>query len=667
MIRSRHFIGVGGVGLLLLVVVFVTMFGSTTIVSRLAALDAEHLARGWLTSLQSEFDLPGDPVPEKHTGFDRLVGFLLDEDQEDARTINVFNPADFGAQQHFGSISGYAIFTRFGQLTIAGGKPFVRALEHGAMSKAIDAVLESRMTRVVPLDFVETDGKAIVSVIVPLVRNNTVRGVVSVEIERHSFEIVMQKGVQAVASITALAMGVVGFFGIIVLYDWGRVARQAQREASFLAYTDPVTLLPNRRKFEEVLSEEVAKSIASGVEIAVAFSDVDNFKTVNDTYGHTAGDRMLVEIGNRLQAILRPGDYLFRVSGDHFAMILQTPEGAPVIAALCEQIQEMMTAPILPDEFGVKLSFSTGVARCLVDGNDAEQLMKAADLALYRAKSDGRRTFRFFKPEMNTEIADKVRLQHAFEEALAHDQLHLAYQPQVEAGTGKLLGFEALARWTHPTEGPISPTRFIAVAEQTGLIMQLGEWALQQACAEASLWPDDLSIAVNLSPAQLRDPRLLNLLKTTLQQTGLAPERLELEITESVMLQDTDLTQRTFKAIRALGVGLAMDDFGTGYSSLSYLTRIPLTKLKIDKSFISRYGCNKKDDAIVNTVIQLSLNLGLGVTAEGVETVEQAQWLTDAGCTSLQGYLYGKPTDDPQKTIAAGPLFLKNGSVRLTG
>lgn len=666
MIRTRHFAAVGSIGLLLLAIVFITMFGSTAIVSRLAALDAERLARGGLASLQSEFDFPGDPVPHRGEYIDGVISHLLADEDERTGKFDVFDPAAFESNQHFGSITGYAVFTKFGQLTIAGGTPIVRKLAYPAMNRAFDAALASSETLVVPLDFMQESGRSIVSVIIPLVRNGTVRGAVSIEIKRHKFEIVMQRGVQLVATVSALITGAAGVFGALALYLWGRAARQAQREAIFLAGTDPVTLLPNRRKFKEILPEEVTKSIASGAEIAVMFSDVDNFKAANDIYGHGAGDRMLVEVGARLKQLLRNGDHLFRVSGDQFAMIIRSPGGVPEISAFCEQMQAAMSAPLLSDDLGVKLSISTGVSRCLIDGFDTEQLMKTADMALSQAKTDGRRTYRLFHPDMNIPVSDFVRLQGALEEALNTDQFHLVYQPQVEVSSGKLVGFEALARWTHPVEGPISPARFIPVAEQSGLIKQLGEWALKQACKDAVMWPDDLSIAVNLSPAQLCDSQLTDLLESVLKQTGLAPKRLELEVTEGVMMQDTELALEAFRAVRALGVGLALDDFGTGYSSLSYLTRIPLTKLKIDKSFIERYGFKKSDDAVVNAVIQLARNLGLKIIAEGVETEAQAMLLAKAGCTIMQGYLYGKPTRKPGAVILAAPLILENGAIRAT-
>jgi len=665
--RSRYFIAASCAGLSLLAIVLITMLGSASIVGRLTAADAEQLARNWLTALQTSVTLPGDPVPESSDGLDGLFRFMLDEPDAMPEIIMASEPEDFEAEDHFGTIHGYAIFTRIGQITLSGGTPFLRTLEQPNARRFIDATLVSHAASVLPLDFIDTAGTPITVVFVPLMRGDRVMGVASVEVERHRSGVIMQKGVQLIVALTALAMAAIGLIGVILLYIWGRAAQRAEAEASFLAFTDPVTVLPNRRKFEDVLPREIALAEARGGELAVAFSDVDNFKAVNDTYGHAAGDLMLIDVGQRLKKLLKPGDQLFRVSGDNFATIARIEGGVSAVEAFCDQIQQAMAAPLLPEEFGVKLGISTGVAIYARDGKDAEALMKAADLALYRAKADGRRTYRLFSPRMTTDISDVVRLQQALEEALANDQLHLVYQPQVEAGTGRLVGFEALARWTHPTEGPISPARFIPVAEQSGLIVKLGEWALQRACIDASTWPAHLSIAVNLSPLQLRDTRLVRLVQRLLAKTGLAPDRLELEVTEGVMMQDADLSLQALNDIRALGVGLAMDDFGTGYSSLSYLTRIPLTKLKIDKSFLDRYGFDKRDDAIVNAVIRLARELGLQITAEGVETSAQARRLTKAGCTSLQGFLYGRPTDDPEAVIAASPLVMEREDESATG
>ncbi len=665
--RSRYMAVAICAGISLFVIIVLTMLGSASIVGRLIATDAEQLARNWLATLEAGVYLPGDPVPATNDAFDGVFHFMLDVPAEPIKGVAVFDPEEFEAERHFGTIHGYAIFTRIGGVTLTGGEPFLRTMDVAGARRIIDLALVAGEASVVPMDFIDTAGKPITAVFVPLIRDNRVQGLASIEIERHRSGLVMQKGLQLIVTLTALAMAAIGIVGAVLLYIWGRAARRAEAEASFLAFTDPVTMLPNRRKFEDVLPQAIASAMAEGTDLAVAFSDVDNFKAVNDTYGHATGDRILVEIGKRLKRVLGPGDQLFRVSGDHFAMIMRTRHGVPEVEALCEQIQLVMNAPLLPQEYGIKLGISSGVAMAPRDGKSAEQLMKAADLALYRAKMDGRRTYRLFDKRMTTDVSEVVRLQQALEEALAADQLHLVYQAQVEASTGKLLGFEALARWTHPTEGPISPARFIPVAEQSGLIVKLGEWALRRACADAATWPEHLTIAVNLSPLQLRDTRLIRLIECLLSENGLNPARLELEVTEGVMMQDTDLTMQALNDIRALGVGLAMDDFGTGFSSLSYLTRIPLTKLKIDRSFIERYGLDKRDDAIVDAVIRLARKLGLQITAEGVETAAQARRLTRAGCTSLQGFLYGMPADDPETVIAASPLVVEHEDASAIG
>lgn len=651
MMKKTQFVALASIGLALLVIVFISLFGGAAIVRYLANVDTKHLAYEWVQSLGDEFDLPGDPVGEHRNPLDYGVDQLLQSMGHQDGVVSVANPSLFEPEQHFGQITGYAIYNRFRMRFVAGGKRVLGDLEAADIRASTQDVMEARHAHILEIDTTGTKGNAVSVVLIPLVRDGEIRGVAQIEVVGFGNDLFLQRGVQIVSSVTALAVAAIGLLAILLIYNWGRMASRATQKADFLASTDPVTLLPNRRKFEEALPEQIERALKNRSEIVVIFCDVDNFKIINDIYGHSSGDRLLVEIGERLSQLVPNAGELFRISGDHFAIILETPGGTPQIKQICEKIQNVMRPVLLPDELGVKASLSCGVARFPQDGRDKEQLMKAADLALYSAKSAGRSTYRLFTKRMNSDSVDAVRLQHALEVAISRDELHLVYQPQVKAGSGRLVGFEALARWTHLVEGPISPVRFVPVAEKSGLIGQLGEWALRTACEEAKHWPDHMSIAVNLSPMQLHDPRLIKTIDDILKATSVAPDRLEIEVTESVMMHDTELSQRAFEAIRELGVGLALDDFGTGFSSLSYLTRIPLTKIKIDKSFVDRFGNSDRDDAIVTGLVQLSRSLGLKITAEGIETSAQAVGLSNAGCTSLQGFYFGRPTKDPNAVI----------------
>jgi hypothetical protein len=327
MIPSRHFAAAAGALALLFAIVFVTIFGSAAFVSRLAEYDSEDLARSWMSSLETVFDLPGKPVMAEANAIDFLIDRFMQRESPVAGTVDVFNPDKFEAQEHFGSITGYAVFTRFGERIIAGGQPIVRQIEGKEVRAAFLKLLGGKQSTTLPLSAADRPENAYTGVFIPLERNGRVTGVVSIEIARDRFEGVMARGVQLSTLATALSVGVVGLIGLALLYRWGRAALKAQREAHFLAYTDPVTMLPNRRRFNEILPQILAEADETGVEIALAFSDVDNFKDINDTYGHAVGDRMLIEIGERLKTILKPGDEIFRTSGDHFSLILKLTGG----------------------------------------------------------------------------------------------------------------------------------------------------------------------------------------------------------------------------------------------------------------------------------------------------------------------------------------------------
>ncbi|MBK8173954.1 MAG: EAL domain-containing protein [Rhodospirillales bacterium] len=421
-----------------------------------------------------------------------------------------------------------------------------------------------------------------------------------------------------------------------------RTLHEALRQVSYLANHDPLTGLPNRTLFSDRLEQALAQS-DRGTEIAaLLFVDLDHFKEVNDTLGHGAGDLLLKQTVNRVLACLRKTDTLARLGGDEFAIIQSGLKGADAAAVLAQRILETLAVPFQLDGHEAVVSGSIGIVLLDRPGQDPGKLLREVDLALYQAKTEGRGTYRFFAKEMNKRLLARKGLERDLRVALREGQFTMYYQPQIELASGRMTGIEALLRWQHPERGLIGPGDFIAVAEETALIVQIGEWALQTACSETAAW-GPLRLSVNLSPAQFRAPSLAAMVKRALDETGFEPGRLELEITESVLLQETEATLSALYAIKELGVQIAMDDFGTGYSSLSYLRKFPFDKVKIDRSFISDLGRSKNAAAIVRAVVALSHSLGMRANAEGVETSEQARLLLAEGCEEVQGYFFGHP------------------------
>jgi diguanylate cyclase (GGDEF)-like protein len=420
-------------------------------------------------------------------------------------------------------------------------------------------------------------------------------------------------------------------------------ARQTlEQRLEHMAHHDALTDLPNRLRLRQATENELAR-VQRGETIAVLCLDLDHFKSVNDTLGHPAGDCLLRTAAERLRQSVRETDIVARVGGDEFAVVqvaAEQPRGAIVLA---DRLIETLAKPFDLDGHQVVIGTSIGIALAPSDGLDTDQLMKNADMALYRAKADGRGVSRFFEPEMDAKMQARRTLEIDLRKALVEDEFELYYQPLVNLQSDAVSGFEALLRWNHPTRGLVPPSEFIPVAEEMGLIVPLGEKILRQACTEAAGWPDDIKVAVNLSPVQFKSKTLALAVISALASSGLPPHRLELEITESVLLQDSELTLTTLHQLRALGVRIAMDDFGTGYSSLSYLRSFPFDKIKIDQSFVRDMSGKEDSIAIVRAVAGLGKNLGMATTAEGVETQEQLRYLRQEGCTEVQGYLFSRP------------------------
>ena len=419
--------------------------------------------------------------------------------------------------------------------------------------------------------------------------------------------------------------------------------RAAQRRIHHMAYHDALTGLPNRAFFSEALRDGLLRAEREGEEVAILCLDLDRFKEVNDIFGHQAGDQFLQTVARDMQAVLKPGEILVRIGGDEFVVMqhgMAQPSGA---SELAERLERAVTKDIEVGGVMLRAGVSIGIAIYPQDGTEAEVLHGNADAALYRAKQEERGSYRFFKPEMDLALRDRRTLQSEMRQALARGEFCVHYQPQARTASDEISGFEALLRWEHPTRGLIGPTTFIAAAEETGFIIELGEFVLRTACAEAASWDKPLTIAVNLSPVQVQHGNLVDTVRGILEETGLDPARLELEITESVLIHDFDRALTVLNGLKVLGASVAMDDFGTGYSSLAYLQAFPFDRIKIDRSFIARLESHPQSEAIIRAIVGLGRGLNVPVTAEGVETPEQRLFLSALQCHEIQGFLIGEP------------------------
>jgi diguanylate cyclase (GGDEF)-like protein len=425
--------------------------------------------------------------------------------------------------------------------------------------------------------------------------------------------------------------------------------RQAEMKIAHMARHDALTDLPNRVLLRERLSE-VLPQVESGEWLAVLYLDLDQFKNVNDTLGHPAGDELLRVVADRLRGCVHETDTISRVGGDEFCIIQTGIRDAADSERLARRIAETIRQPYDIHGHLVMIDASIGIAFAPADGTDANELLKNADMALYGAKADGRGVYRFFEPKMDARMKDRRTLELALRQAFDNGEFELYYQPVLNLGENKVGCCEALLRWRHPERGMVSPAEFIPIAEDIGLIVVLGEWVIRQACSDAAHWPNDIGVAVNLSPTQLLNKGLLPAVLNALAASRLPPHRLELEITEAVLMQNNEATLRTLHQLRELGIRISMDDFGTGYSSLSYLRSFPFDKIKIDRCFISGLGDSSESDAIVQAVAGLAESLSMTTTAEGVETSEQLDHVRRLGCTDVQGFLYSPPV--PARELA---------------
>ena len=439
--------------------------------------------------------------------------------------------------------------------------------------------------------------------------------------------------------------------GIVVTVRDITERKAFEQQLTQQAFYDPLTGLPNRVLFQDRLEQALVRAGRRKDAVGLLFLDLDKFKLVNDSLGHQAGDKLLVEAAARLRACIRAQDTVARLSGDEFVVVLELLAGEEDALTVAKAIAHQFSCPFVLGGREIVVTASIGIAVSDVGREHADSLVRDADVALYRAKSDGRGRHVLFDPSMHTDSLARLELENDLRHALDHHELRVHYQPIVTMASGDFIEVEALVRWQHPTRGLVSPEEFIPIAEETGLIIPLGMWVLEEACRQIVAWHEQfpakppLTLSVNLSPRQFQQPSLVADVAEALRMSGLPAGRLRLEITEGVIMRDAEATIQTLWELKDLGLQLAIDDFGTGYSSLSYLKRLPLDVLKIDRSFVSGIGQSQEDTAIVHAIMALAKSLNLKVTGEGIETAEQAALLGQWGCDRGQGYLFSRPLD----------------------
>ena len=423
------------------------------------------------------------------------------------------------------------------------------------------------------------------------------------------------------------------------------IASRDKAEAAIrhLAMHDALTGLANRAYLAKRLKLEIARAQRDGTQLAVLALDLDGFKQINDFYGHGMGDAVLVAVANRLEEVLRENDTIARPGGDEFAIVLPALKGPELAATLADRIVGAIAKPFRLDDHELSITVSVGITMAESGRTDPEELLRSADLAMYRAKSDGRSTYKFFEPGMDEKLRERRDLELGLRSAIDEGAFTLHYQPLYGIPNNVLKGFEALLRWKHPSLGNVPPDKFIPIAEEIGIIDRIGDWVLTEACRAAAQWPEPLHIAVNVSPEQFKQPDLAERFKDIIDASGLAPERVEIEITEGVLIENTESVLSALSQLKQHGVRVSMDDFGTGYSSLSYLRKFPFDKIKIDRMFVDNAAGDGTGDAIVRAIVAMGHSLGMTTLAEGVETGTQLSRLISDGCDEAQGFYLGKP------------------------
>jgi len=423
--------------------------------------------------------------------------------------------------------------------------------------------------------------------------------------------------------------------------------RAAEEQINFLAYHDELTQLPNRNLFLDRLQQAIFEADRNEHLVAVFFLDLDRFKTINDSLGHTVGDQVLIQAAKRLQSILRAGDTISRLGGDEFSIVLSNIDNVMDCTLIAEKLLESMSKPLIIGDRELVVTVSIGITIYPFDNAEIQGLLKNADMAMYHAKEAGRANYQFYSSSMADRASERMGLEMNLRRALNENELVMHYQPILDLNSGEIVGVESLVRWMHPQRGLIGPDNFISIAEETGLIVPLGRWVLRTTCEHAKAL-DNMGLvipkfAVNLSPRQFRDPNLIQGIRTIIEESDFDPKRLDLEITENLLMSDIDSVQQQLYDLTQLGIDLSIDDFGTGYSSLSYLRQLPISNLKIDRSFVKELPDNADDSAIVSSTISMAHFLGMKTIAEGIETRDQLRFLKEAGCDIAQGYLISRP------------------------
>jgi diguanylate cyclase (GGDEF)-like protein len=479
----------------------------------------------------------------------------------------------------------------------------------------------------------------------PLALNGDPHGTLVVYLDQSDQAAVLSRYFNLVAAITLLLLS--AGIGVPGAFAWMREQQRikAEEQLRYLEDHDSLTGLANRKAFSEALAGAIERMHRDRSHIAVLCLDIDKFKEINEAADHSGGDQVLRDIGARIKAILREEDLIARLGVDEFAVALVDITNLGDVMAFINRLVDALRRPLVVAGKEMLVTTSVGIALAPADGDNAPTVLRHAGIALARAKGDGGQRMCFFEQSMDKALQRRRMVEHELRLALGREEFEVVYQPQYDLATEHQCGSEALVRWQHPVHGRIAPGHFISVAEDTGLIVPLGEWVLRRACEDAIKWPEPLFVSVNLSPAQFRDGDVAEIVAQVLKETGLPPERLELEITESLLINDTEEVLAKLNRLRGLGVAIAMDDFGTGYSSLSYLARFPFSKIKIDRQFIRNMTRDPAMKAIVKTIIALGKALDVIITAEGVETEEQAAILREFGCQQGQGFLYGYPGD----------------------
>ena len=489
----------------------------------------------------------------------------------------------------------------------------------------------------------------------PVIVDNRVIAIVGAYVDQTEQRDQFRRAFLRAASALCLLTGLSFAIPAIAWYRRTKEKQQGDRRIRFLAQHDALTELANRAYLIDKLERVLATLPLRGGNLAVLFMDIDGFKEVNDSLGHDGGDFLLKTIAERLVAVARTDDVVARLGGDEFVVLQRDADSKDKVESFASCIASAVAAPIHFRDQEIAATVSIGVAIAPADGADPERLLKSADLALYKSKADGRNCTRFFLPEMDAALAARLKLEKTIRDAVAHDRFELHYQPLFAVETHHLTGFEALIRLQAPDGSLIAPMDFIPIAEEIRLIDKIGAWVLREACRTAMTWPEQLTLAVNLSPAQFESRSISALVAAALKESGLAPHRLELEITEALLLGNSEAIVNELRALKALGVSIVMDDFGTGYSSLSYLWRFPFDKIKIDRSFMEGFdGTGRDAETVVKTIIALGRELNMQVTVEGVETAKQAAFVDTARADHVQGFFFGRPL--PASELAGGLL-----------